>query len=172
MGCKGGCALGGAIMSGGMKAGKRFEAKFRLAMEPHAFVLRIPDSVRAVGGRLVGSETEADFLVVTGEGSYLVECKATNKPRLEFYNVKEHQEASLARFDAVGGRCHGLLAVEFYDKAGYRKAHRMFLLPIMRWLDYKRVSKRRSMPLSEFEARGVELPYRRGGYVFDGRWFR
>ena len=154
----------------GNGAGKRFEKKFREAMEPHGFVLRIPNSVQPRGGRLIGSETEADFLVATGEDSYLVECKASNRPRLDFYNVKEHQEESLAGFDAMGPRCHGFLAVEFYDRDGYRMPHRMFLLPVGEWLAYKEESGRKSMPVSEFEARAVEVPYERGAYRFDGRW--
>lgn len=159
-------------MSGGVKAGKRFEQKFREAMEPHAYVLRIPDSVRFVGGHMIGEETDADFLVVTGEDSYLVECKAANRPRLDYGNVKPHQEEALSDFDAIGERCHGFLAVEFYDKEGYRKPHRMFLLPIGEWLGFKSGSSRSSMPLSAFEEMGKELPYTGGMYVFDGRWFR
>ena len=159
-------------MSGGMKPGKRFEEKFRLAMEPHGYVLRIPDNVHMSGGRIVGTETDADFMVQTGDGSYLVECKATNRPRLEFYNVKDHQERALSDFDAMGERCHGFLAVEFYDREGYRKPHRMFLLPIWRWVAYKEGSGRKSMPLSAFEEQAVELPYKGSAYVFDGRWFR
>lgn len=159
-------------MSGGVKAGKRFEEKFRRAMEPHAWVLRIPDNVHMAGSRLIGSETEADFIVVTGSDSYLVECKAANRPRLDYGNVKEHQESALAEFDAIGEHCHGFLAVEFYDKAGYRRPHRMFLLPIGRWVWYKAVSGRKSMPVETFEEYGVELPYERGSYRFDGRWFR
>lgn len=155
----------------GMRAGKRFERKFREAMEPHGYVLRIPDAVRAVGERIVGEETDADFIVATGRGTYLVECKAVNRPRLEFYNVKEHQEHALAAFDAIGDRCHGFLAVEFYSPEGYRKPHRAFLLPIGEWTRFKSVSDRRSMPMSAFEDMGVEMPYERGGYLFDGEWF-
>lgn len=65
-----------------MNAGKRFEQKFRESIEPHAYVLRIPDNVYMRGNRLMGNESEADFLVVTGTDSYLVECKATNRPSL------------------------------------------------------------------------------------------
>lgn len=155
-----------------MNAGKRFEEKFRLTMEPHAYVMRIPDSMTLRGGRLIGTDTAADFLVATSDDSYLVECKATNRPRLEFHNVKEHQEESLAEFDALGGRCHGFLAVEFYDREGYRKPHRMFLLPIGRWLAYRAESGRKSMPISAFEEEAVELPYGMGAYVFGGRWYR
>lgn len=159
-------------MSGGVRAGKRFEEKFRLAMEPHGYVLRIPDNVHAAGGRVASTETDADFMVQTGTDAYLVECKAVNRPRLEYYNVKEHQEEALSDFDAMGDRCHGFLAVEFYDARGYRFPHRMFLLPISRWLAYKEESGRKSMPMAEFERSGVELPYGRGAYVFDGRWYR
>lgn len=159
-------------MSGGVKAGKRFEQKFREAMEPYAYVLRIPDSVRFVGGRMVGEETDADFLVINGSGSYLVECKAVNRPRLDYGNVKPHQEAALSEFDAIGEHCHGFLAVEFYDRCGYFKPHRMFLLPVSEWIDFKATSPRKSMPLSAFEERGHELYYDSGRYWFDGRWFR
>lgn len=159
-------------MSGGIKAGKRFEQKFREAMEPHAYVLRIPDNVHFVGGHMVSEETDADFIVVTGDDSYLVECKASNRPRLDYGNVKPHQEDALADFDAMGDRCHGMLAVEFYDKGGYRMPHRMFLLPIAEWLRFKEESGRKSMPVAAFEEFGKELPYSGGAYKFDGRWFR
>lgn len=140
-------------------------------MEPHGYVLRIPDSVHMVGGRMIGSETDADFLVQTADGGYLVECKAVNRPRLEFYNVKDHQEEALADFDMMGDRCHGFLAVEFYDGRGYRFPHRMFLLPVARWIGYKASSGRKSMPLSAFEELAVELPYGRAAYDFDGKWY-
>lgn len=159
-------------MSGGVKAGKRFEQKFRECMEPHAYVLRIPDNVHFVGGHIISDETDADFLVVTGEDSYLVECKAVNRPRLDYGNVKPHQEAALADFDAIGERCHGFLAVEFYDRDGYRKPHRMFLLPITAWLGFKAEFPRKSMPIAAFEERGHELHYDNGKYRFDGRWLR
>ena len=155
-----------------MNPGKRFEEKFRASMAAHAYVLRIPDNVHMAGGRIVSTETDADFLVQTGTDSYLVECKATNRPRLEYYNVKEHQEKALASFDALGDRCHGFLAVEFYDKAGYRLLHRMFLLPIARWLAYKETGGRKSMPLRAFEEQAVELPYKGATYEFNGRWYR
>lgn len=155
-----------------MNAGKRFEQKFRESIEPHAYVLRIPDNVYMRGNRLMGNESEADFLVVTGTDSYLVECKATNKPSLQFYNVKEHQEVSLMEFDDIGERSHGLLAVEFYDKAGYHKPHRMFLLPISEWMRYKAEAGRKSMPVKAFEQLGVELTYEKGAYTFDGVWLK
>ena len=158
-------------MAGGVKAGKRFEQKFRECMEPHAYVMRIPDNVHFVGGHMISDETDADFLVVTADDSFLVECKATNQRSLSYGNVKEHQEIALADFDAIGERCHGFLAVEFYDRDGYRRAHRMFLLPIRRWLGFKAGSGRKSMPVSAFEELGKELPYVGSGYVFDGRWF-
>lgn len=156
----------------GVKAGKRFERKFREAMELHAYVLRIPDNVHMAHGRMVSEETDADFIVVTGDDTYLVECKATNRPRLEYGNVKGHQELALAAFNVMGEHCHGFLAVEFYDKRGYRYPHRMFLLPIAEWLRYKDESGRSSMPIGAFEAAGVEVPYECGEYRFDGRWFR
>lgn len=155
-----------------MNAGKRFEQKFRESIEPHAYVLRIPDNVYMRGNRLMGNESEADFLVVTGTDSYLVECKATNRPSLQFYNVKEHQEVSLMEFDDIGERSHGLLAVEFYDKVGYHKPHRMFLLPISEWMRFKAESGRKSMPIKAFEELGVELTYEKGAYTFDGVWFK
>ena len=154
-----------------MNPGKRFEQKFRESIEPYAYVLRIPDNVYMCGNRLIGSESEADFLVVTGTDSFLVECKATNKKSLQFYNVKEHQETSLMEFDDIGERSHGFLAVEFYDKAGYHKPHRMYLLPIVEWMRYKEESGRKSMPMSAFDELGVRLEYQKGLYAFEGKWF-
>lgn len=151
--------------------GKRFEEKFRASMAAHAYVLRIPDNVHVAGGRIVSTETDADFLVQTGTDSYLVECKATNRPRLEYYNVKEHQEQALASFDALGERCHGFLAVEFYNKVSYRLPHRMFLLPIDRWIAFKEASGRKSMPLRTFSEQAVELTYRGSAYEFSGEWY-
>ena len=101
-----------------MNPGKRFEQKFMDSFEPHAYVLRIPDNVYMCGNRLMGNESEADFLVVTGTDAYLIECKATCGESLQFRSVKEHQEVSLVEFDDIGERSHGFLAVEFYDKEG------------------------------------------------------
>lgn len=153
-------------------AGKRFEQKFRQAMEPHAYVFRIHDNVFVKCGRIMSSETEADFLVADGDDAYLVECKATGLKSLKHSNVKEHQEKALLGFDSMGLSTHGFLAVEFYNTVGYRLPHRMFLLPIIEWMSYKAESGRKSMPISAFEEFGVELPYRNGNYVFDGRWSR
>ena len=155
-----------------MRQGKRFEEKFRATMEPHGYVLRIPDNVHMAGGRLVSTETDADFMIQTGTDAYLVECKATGEGRLPFYNVKEHQEEALQDFDALGDRCHGFIAVEFYDRRGYRFPHRMFLLPIGEWVRFRREGGRKSMPVAEFERLAVEVPYGRGSYDFDGRWYR
>lgn len=155
-----------------MNPGKRFEEKFRLTMEPHAFVLRIPDSVYMQEGHIKSNETEADFIVVTKTDTYLVECKATAKKSLSYSNVKEHQEAALFDFDEVGEHTHGILAVEFYDHAGYRRPHQMFLLPISEWLEFKALSDRKSMPISWFEERGVKLEYQGSAYEFAGKWFK
>ena len=155
-----------------MNPGKRFEKKFKESMEPHAFVLRIPDNVVFFKGRAIGNESDADFLIVNGDCSFLVECKATSQRSLEFRKVMEHQEVSLIEFDETGERSHGFLAVEFYDNASYRKPHRMFLLPISEWMRYKAESGRKSMPIKAFAELGVELAYAKGAYAFDGRWFR
>lgn len=155
-----------------MNPGKRFEEKFRLTMEPHAFVLRIPDAVFVNGGKVMSSETEADFLVATQDDAYLVECKATSLKSLKYENVKSHQEDSLFGFEELGERNHGILAVEFYNREGYRKPHQMFLLPIAEWFAFKASSNRKSMPIAEFRKRGVELEYQKAAYVFKGRWFK
>ena len=156
-----------------MNPGKRFEQKFRESMPPGAFVMRIPDKLYMLGGRLMSEESEGDFIVATGSDTFLIECKATNKKSLQFYNVKEHQELSLACFDGVGENTHGLLAVEFYDKDGYRKPKRMFLMPIGEWLRFKAGTSRKSMPISEFERSGVEVPFVGSRYAVDfGRWSR
>lgn len=155
-----------------MNPGKRFEQKFRESMEPHAFVLRIRDNVTFKNGHTFGEESEADFLVANSESSYLVECKATSKKSLEFYNVKEHQEESLLDFDGLGDLTHGFLAVEFYSKEGYRKPHTMFLLPITEWMRFKGSSDRKSVPISYFREHGIEVPYKKGAYAFDGKWFK
>ena len=155
-----------------MNPGKRFEQKFMDSFEPHDYVRRIPDNVYMCENRLMGNESEADFLVVTGTDAYLIECKATCGESLQFRSVKEHQEVSLVEFDDIGERSHGFLAVEFYDKEGYHKPHRMFLLPIGEWMRYKADSGRKSMPIKAFEEMGVELAYKKGAYAFEGRWFR
>ena len=156
-----------------MKPGKRFEEKFRESAEACGMVVRIPDKVGFANGRAFSEESEADFFVFTAEGSFLVECKAVNRGFLQFYNVKEHQEKALLEFDSVSESTHGILAVEFYDKEGYRKPKRMFMLPIDAWLRYKESSGRSSMTIDAFSKLGVECPYVGSRYLIDfGAWFR
>lgn len=159
-------------MTGGTEAGKRFEEKFRLTMERAGMhVIRVRDAAVFKGGRMVGVETEADFIVSAPGETFMVECKATGLPRLPFGYVRAHQEDSLLAFDAIEGH-HGVLAVEFFDKRDYRHPHGMYLLPISEWVRYKEGSGRKSMPRSEFERLGVRLGYSHGAYVFGGRWSR
>lgn len=154
-----------------MNEGKRFEQKFRESVKQCGFILRIPDKLTMRGGHLISEQTEADFVAVVGDETYLIECKATNRPRLEFYNVKEHQEQSLHEFDHAGKHSHGILAVEFYDKKRYGFANAMFLMPIEVWLAFKEETNRKSMPLKVFEERGVLCPYEKGKYQLDfGAW--
>lgn len=148
-----------------MNPGKRFERKFAESMP--GWVMRIPDKMNVYNGVVIGEETEADYLAVSGDHAYLIECKAVNRPRLEYYNVKEHQERSLAEFDAQGDHMHGLLAVEFYDKGGYRLPKRMFLLPIGEWLHFRAEAERSSMPIKAFEELGTECPYVKRRYEID-----
>lgn len=147
-----------------MNPGKRFEKKFLESVDPHGFILRIPDKIYTYQGRIYSDESEADFIIASGTESYLVECKATCKSCLPFEMVKEHQETALLEYDEVGRNAHGLLAVEFYDKAGYRYPKRMFLLPIVEWLKFKASTTRKSMPISEFEKIGIEIPYQQSAY--------
>lgn len=148
-----------------MNPGKRFENTFRKSVD--GFVMRIPDKVYLMGNRVMSDESEADFVVANEHGVFLVECKAVNRPRLDFYNVKEHQERSLVDFDGAGGFTGGLLAVEFYDPEGYRKPRRMFLLSIRDWLAFKDGTERKSMPVSEFERVGRECPQTGSLYAVD-----
>lgn len=152
-----------------MKAGKRFEKKFRESVETFAFVLRLADSTSTWGSH-ASKETEADFMVTDGISSYLVECKATSGKSLPIRNVKDHQVHSLQVFDKLGEHTHGLLAVEFYDKEGYRKPKRMFLLPVSEWVAFTEDATRSSMPISEFEKRGREIFYKGGKYQFERRY--
>lgn len=154
-------------MSGGEKPGKRFEGKFRESLPEGVFSLRIPDARTFYGARAAMSESEADFVVATGTHTCLVECKAVNRPRLEFHNVKGHQERSLMEFDSLGPNTHGILAVEFYDKRGYRNPKRMFLMPIAAWMRFREETDRASMPVSEFEASGLEVPYMGSRYAIE-----
>lgn len=148
-----------------MNAGKRFEERFRRSVPEGAFCMRIADKVYRRGDFTGSEESEADFLCSMGNNSFLVECKATASKSLSYDNVKEHQEKSLMEFDSQGCNEHGLLAVEFYDKNGYKKgSRRMFLLPISCWMDYKASSGRKSMPISAFEALGREAEDLGGRY--------
>lgn len=148
-----------------INAGKRFEDKFRKSAEQAGgYVIRIPDKVVFRGGRAIGEQTEADFLVAYSGDAHLVECKSANCLRLNFRNVKEHQEQALLRFDSCGKHLHGWLAVEFYDKKSYRASRRMFIMPITKWIHFKD-SGRKSMPLVAFETYGLECP--RQGAFYD-----
>lgn len=146
--------------------GKRFERKFRESVPEDAFIMRIPDKTYQMGGRTYSDESEADFFAADSMGAYLIECKATRNRSLAYSKVKEHQERALSKFDSLGDHTHGILAVEFYDKGGYRNPKRMFLLPISRWFEFKRVvPSRSSMPIKAFEELGREIPYEKGRYA-------
>lgn len=148
--------------------GKRFEAKFRESMPDGVFCIRIPDKTYILNGRTYSDESEADFIAANGVETYLIECKATATKSLRRDHVRQHQEQSLSAFDALGENTHGMLAVEFYDKEGYRKPKRMFMLPIGRWYEFWRiVPSRSSMPMHAFESMGFEVPYEKGRYRFD-----
>lgn len=149
-----------------MNPGKRFEQKFRESVPDGTFIMRIADKVYTINGRTYSEESEADFLAANSEGAYLIECKATQETRLPYSKVLPHQEEALAKFDALGDHTHGLLAVEFYDKGGYRGPKCMFLLPISRWFEFKRVvPSRSSMPMSAFEKLGRRIEYAKGRYL-------
>lgn len=154
-----------------MNEGKRFEQKFRESLSQCGFILRIPDKLIMRGGHLLSEQTEADFIAVVGDETYLIECKAVGAKSLPYKNVKEHQERSLHEFDHAGKHSHGILAVEFYDKKRYGFANAMFLMPIEVWLAFKEETNRKSMPLKVFEERGVLCPYEKGKYQLDfGAW--
>lgn len=154
-----------------MNEGKRFEQKFRESLNQCGFILRIPDKLIMRGGHLFSEQTEADFIAVVGDETFLIECKAVGTKSLPYQNVKEHQERSLHEFDHAGKHSHGILAVEFYDKKRYGGANNMFLMPIETWLAFKDEESRKSMPIAVFEERGVKCPYAKGKYVLDfGAW--
>lgn len=148
--------------------GKRFERKFSESIPDGVFCIRIPDKVYLLNGKTYSEETEADFIASDGTHAYLIECKATSSRSLRRDSVRPHQERSLSEFDSLGDNAHGVLAVEFYDKAGYRKPKRMFLLPIERWFTFwKIVPSRSSMPIHAFESMAYEVPYSKGAYRFN-----
>lgn len=157
-----------------MNNGKRFEAKFRESAEAAGYCLRIPDKLVMRGGHLMSEETEADFVVVSGTETFLVECKSTHLASLPFDRVRGHQERSLVEFDAAGPHAHGVLAVEFYERGErYGVGCACYLMPIAEWAAFRAVTSRKSAPRSLFEGRAVACPYVRGLYSLDfGRWAR
>ena len=78
-----------------MKPGKRFEQKFRASVDADSFAMRIADKVFQAQGKIYSEESEADFLVSSGAGIFLIECKATLLNNLPFRQVKDHQMNSL-----------------------------------------------------------------------------
>ena len=159
-------------MISGTEAGKRFEEKFKLTMERAGLIaMRIPDVANVRSGVRYGRDTMADFVVMGDGVTCLVECKATSSRNLRHDRVHRHQVRSLLDVDAMEGHM-GLLAVEFFDRRGYRFPHRMYLLPVSEWVRHMETSGRKSMPEGDFARLGVELPYSGSSYVFDGRWSR
>lgn len=153
-----------------VSTGKRLETKFRNAFSPYGYVLRIPDKVYFDKGCTYSEKTDADFLIATKDGVYLIECKATQNKSLPFNNIADHQIEALSKFDDIAPFTHGFLAVEFYHKDGYRLPHRLFLLPIKVFNAYKAQTNRKSIPISFFEEYAQELKYVRGNYQFMGIW--
>lgn len=154
-----------------MKPGKRFEQKFRASVDADSFAMRIADKVFQAQGKIYSEESEADFLVSSGAGIFLIECKATLLNNLPFRQVKDHQMNSLLEFDTSNEHAHGLLAVEFYNAKSYRAPKIMYLLDVNDWIAYTASSNRKSMPRSAFEQLGIECPYQGSIYALDfGRW--
>lgn len=144
--------------------GKRFERKFRQAVEKRCYVHRINDSFYA--------RTPADFFVFDGNDAFMVECKATQERSLKFAKVQPHQVKALRDFECIGKHTHGFLAVEFYDGESYRGEKHAYLLPIEKWLQFGTETMRSSMPQQYFIDNGVQMDYLHGAYVFAGRWFK
>ena len=134
-------------------------------------VIRVRDAAVFKGGRMVGVETEADFIVSAPGETFMVECKATGLPRLPFGYVRAHKEDSLLAFDAIEGH-HGVWRWSSSTRGttGTRTASSS---DSSEWVRCRGgVPGRKSMPRSEFERLGVRLGYGPARYVFGGRWSR
>lgn len=151
-----------------MNPGKRFEQKFREAVERNGMTIRIADKLIPKGDHVISEQSEADFLVAQNGEIFLIECKATCAKSLPFEKVQEHQEDSLLEFSDQGEHTHGILAVEFYEKSTrYGSGNNCYLLPIEAWFGFKKITDRKSMPLSAFELLAKKCSYKNGGYMID-----
>lgn len=150
-----------------MNPGKRFENKFRESLG--GITIRINDKVSVRNGFVVSKESEADFVCFQESGNvYLVECKATSLKSFPFSKIEEHQENSLVDFENLHPYFHGLIALEFYDKRGYRYPKRMFLVGIKDFLSYKLSCGRKSLPINDAEKIGTECFYCGSKYQVEG----
>lgn len=150
-----------------MNPGKRFENKFRESLS--GLTIRINDKVSMRNGHVFSEESEADFVCFQNSGNvYLVECKAISLKSFPFQKIKEHQENSLLDFESLHPSFHGLIALEFYDKNGYRLPKRMFLIGIKDFLSYKKTCGRKSLPIKDAEKIGTECLYVGSKYIIEG----
>lgn len=147
-----------------LSQGKRFERDFKRSLDAVGYALRIPDKCFAgQGGRLLSEPSEGDFWFFARSGhSYLVECKATRLPSLPFANIGERQLEALARFDAVGERAHGLLALNYYGPS-LRAKNELYLVAIGDFIEWRRGCGRKSLPEGEAERIGTRCQRQKGG---------
>lgn len=136
-----------------MDSGKRFESRFAASL--HALPgasYRIED-----GGAIAKNQQCGDFFFFADDGStWAIECKATNRASFPIANLRLEQMAALARFDALGGNRHALIAINFWGEP-LKERNDCLLIT---WENYKKLhdlaleKERASIPRSWLERFG------------------
>lgn len=147
-----------------MDSGKRFEAKFHDSLKRlDGASMRIED-----GGRGAKNPQLGDFLFWGGESdTFLFECKATGKGRLDFERLAKKGKDGKSQMDRLLGfsdlrRCnHSLIAINFYG-GDVARENRCVLIEAHAMEAYINETDRASIPLADAIRIGRECPVIKG----------
>lgn len=136
-----------------MSVGKRFEYQVRNAFRskyPDAFVERQTDRMYAASA---SQGSPPDLLVNANHANYLIECKAVKGKSLAFNRLGSSQLEYLSRYESIGDRHSGFIAVLFYNgQLGARRMYCSWLVPIQYWIDYRDRRPRKSLAMKDLES--------------------
>lgn len=152
-----------------MTPGKRFEGKFHESLKLlDGASMRIED-----GGNRAKNPQLGDFIFWGGiYDTFLFECKATGKGRLDLYellkkqkdkkgNEKSSQLERLLKFSDLRECNHSIVVINFYGE-NVAKENRCVIVEAHALKRYIKESKRKSVPLADALDIGHECPVIKG----------
>jgi hypothetical protein len=147
----------------GKGRGKTFEGELLSAFRdkhPNAYVERNHD--RMVWGKPeLSLPSPPDLIVVKPDSLYLIEAKAKAGKSMPFSysgggtTLTDHQHDYLMKWDNMGKRYKGFIAVNLYNNKKGR-FNRAWLVPIKYWSQYQQRYPRKSIAMKHLED---DLPY-------------